>query len=143
MKYKCAKTTCKDTYLSYKSVIDHCISEHSGENIKLKKLTINTKSSQIQWNLISYNIIPAQGTVIIDTKNEKVRFKRRYGDTVNNGSLYYADKDSFGSENRGRNFLSASINCCLVFADILSDTIMCMQIDLLCFWNFYLRVNFF
>ena len=67
----------------------------SGENIKLKTLTINTKSSQIQWNLISYNIIPAQGTVIIDTKNEKVRFKRRYGDTVNSGSQYDADKDNY------------------------------------------------
>lgn len=75
MEYRCGDTSCKAQFTSFKSAIDHRVSGHPKENITIYKRTIN-QNTELKWNIISTPIIPANGTVIYDEKNDKIKFKR-------------------------------------------------------------------
>ena len=75
MEYKCNSTACTEHFKSFRQVIQHRIEIHSPEIIQIQKLTINDKTSDYQWNLIKYNIVPDEGLIIIDDKQQKIQIK--------------------------------------------------------------------
>ena len=74
MEYKCGSDNCAHIFEQFRSVIEHRVEKHSDEKIQVQKLTVNAQTSQYQWNVLKYNIVPNQGLVVVDGQNQKVRF---------------------------------------------------------------------
>ena len=77
MDYKCHDSSCSGSYSIYKAAIEHTLKSHPNSEIVIEKHTIN-QNCEDQWNLVRYkDVIPAEGLVLIDEQNIKVRFKRK------------------------------------------------------------------
>ena len=77
MKYKCSDQACGEIFNSFKSIVNHRTSAHTNERIEFLKLSLSAQTSINQWNTLKYEIVPSEGTVIVDSDNNKIRFKRK------------------------------------------------------------------
>ena len=77
MIYKCRDQACREIYNSFESIVNHRTSFHANEPIEFLKLSVSAQTSSNQWNNLKYEIVPSEGTVIIDCDTNKIRFKRK------------------------------------------------------------------
>ena len=77
MIYKCRDQACREIYNSFESIVNHRTRSHANEPIEFLKLSVSAQTSSNQWNNLKYEIVPSEGTVIIDCDTNKIRFKRK------------------------------------------------------------------